>query len=593
MSIELVFGGQLFLGSIFVFIVLKIYGKKETVLISSLLFLIKIILFGFSFEIILLFLEVIFITWRLKNNKENLMIHGLFYWVLVVVPLTLIWGLITKIEFEMSMTYFITVMQLNGLLNIAIADSMTNFTSFLYKALEQERKHLPGLRVLLFDMMVVSLVIPLLLYLLLTSINVSNLVENDIKERIIDKEETIQIEVNNWSIETQRLFKLNDQVLLSSLAAQFKEEEAKNWNIIVMDDEGNRLINGEIPFRQVGVLKKVDKEFYQFYEVQNITFLKKYYEWKSSWYIYSTTLLDNKLIIMTPLENYSSTAMNAFFEYVPFIIIVIFPLLLLVYLFTKLYLKTHFKLIEVTNDLPEKIDKNIEVEWPESNTSEISLFTNHFKEVSLRLREMYDKSKELNKQLTIKSIELEESKEEMKVMAYTDGLTGLPNRLRFNQVLKSWINDTDSELIGIIFLDLDRFKLINDTLGHDVGDKLLKEAAKRIHSVFSLKESQVVCRVGGDEFVVLIKGESKESIKALVNKCLVELNKEYNLSGEQIHSVGSIGVSLYPQDGLILEDIVKNADTAMYYSKRKGGNVSCFYSDITSRNLEEGDLDEA
>lgn len=592
-SIELFFGGQLVFGSVFLFIILKIYHKKTTILLATMIFLLKYIFLGFSFELFLQLLEVIVVLWRYNPKKENLLFLATLYWVFIATPLTFLWGLSQHIQYETSMSYLMTIMQLNGLLNAAIADASTNFTKLFNKLFKVNKEQLPELRVLLFNMIVISLVIPLLLYLSLTSINVSKHVENEIKNRILEKEQSILLEIKGWTLENQILLRLNDQILLRYLDEQFKNDQDNGWYMIYMNDEGSYLTNSNLPFEQTGKLVEVGDHYYQLYQDQSESFFGKYFEWKQSWYLYKTELMGKPLIIMTPLKGYSITAMHTFFEYVPLIILIISPLLLLVYYFTKTYLKSQFRLIEVTKDLPEKINSGQSIDWPQSNTQELHTFTEHFKEVALRLGDMFTKSKELNKQLLLKTSQLEQSREDLRTMAYTDALTSLPNRLRFQNTLDTWINEykSDSTSIAVIFLDLDKFKLVNDTLGHTIGDQLLQEAAKRIDQIFDHKSSQLVARLGGDEFVVVIKGVTKEVLTKCINKLLAALNQEYLISGHPIYSYGSIGVSLYPQDGLLLDDIVRKADIAMYWSKNKGGNISCFYDEIDESN-EVGDQNE-
>lgn len=588
-TIDLIFGGQLFFGSIFVFIILKVYGKKYTLVVSSIIFVVKIVFMGFSYELLLLFFEMLFVTWRYNNKKENLLITVIIYWVVIATPFTFIWGYVQNIHYEESMSYLITIMQLNGLLNAAIADASTNFTTFFQRLLNEPKKQLPELRVLLFDIMVISLVVPLVLYISLTSLNVLKHVEESIKVGIVQKEQSIQNEIKSWSRENQLLLKLEDQVLLKYLDDKFKQERVNSWYSFLLNEKGEYMTAPDLPMKQSGYLVAIEEGYNRFYEEKSGFFFKEYFKWKQSWYIYSTKLLGYNLIIMTPLENYSIAAMHTFFQYVPLIVLIISPILIVVYYFTKLYMKSHFKLIAVTKDLPEKINSGIEVEWPTSDTLELNLFTQHFKEVAIRLGDMFTKSKELNEQLLLKSTQLEQSKEDLKVMAFTDTLTGLPNRLKFHDILDKWINSVDSATttIAVIFIDLDKFKLINDTLGHSIGDQLLQEAANRIDHTFDHKSSQLVARLGGDEFVVLIQGADKETLRKCVIKLLEELNQEYNLSGHLLHSFGSVGVSIFPQDGQLVEDVVRKADIAMYEAKGRGGNVWCFYDEVKDNNTIE------
>jgi diguanylate cyclase (GGDEF)-like protein len=167
---------------------------------------------------------------------------------------------------------------------------------------------------------------------------------------------------------------------------------------------------------------------------------------------------------------------------------------------------------------------------------------------------------------------IEKAKLKMTHLAQHDVLTGLPNRLLLNDRLSQMITlaDRQNKLFAVMFLDLDGFKQINDSHGHLVGDQVLKIAAKRLTDC--VRHSDTVCRQGGDEFVILITEiEQPEyairGIKQTVKKILLALAKTYIVGDIKIQSSVSIGVSLYPANGLDAQTLIHNADTAMYRAK--------------------------
>ena len=169
-----------------------------------------------------------------------------------------------------------------------------------------------------------------------------------------------------------------------------------------------------------------------------------------------------------------------------------------------------------------------------------------------------------------------------------DPLTGLPNRRLLNELLEHSIKraERDHHKIALLFIDLDRFKAVNDSLGHQVGDKLLLEAAKRIS--LSIRDSDVVARLGGDEFVVMMDMISHPSDAAVVAKKIIHaLQIEFNIDGHEIYISASVGISIFPKDCGDVEGLIKAADIAMYQVKNKGKNNHCFYSDELSKNAVE------
>ena len=182
----------------------------------------------------------------------------------------------------------------------------------------------------------------------------------------------------------------------------------------------------------------------------------------------------------------------------------------------------------------------------------------------------------------------EEAELSLQYMAYHDELTSLPNKNllidRINHSIESACRN-NSEL-GVLFIDLDRFKAINDSLGHIVGDKLLKEVASRLQA--TLRKEDTVSRNGGDEFVVVIKRmlNSKEAI-LIAQKLIERLTDIFEIDSHKIHIGASIGVSVYPNDGVTALELLRNADTAMFAAKKSGGNRLQFYDQSMSNRLRE------
>ncbi len=178
-------------------------------------------------------------------------------------------------------------------------------------------------------------------------------------------------------------------------------------------------------------------------------------------------------------------------------------------------------------------------------------------------------------------------------IATHDALTGLPNRLMFNQLLSQAVRSAQrhKRQLAVFFIDLDRFKTINDTLGHEAGDQLLTEIARRFRS--SLRSVDVVGRLGGDEFIVLIEEvDALNQIEIVAHKLLSNALMPMIILGEECQVTASIGISIYPKDGKDEQTLMKNADIAMYFAKDQGKNNYQFYSqDIQSQSTERLSLE--
>lgn len=175
---------------------------------------------------------------------------------------------------------------------------------------------------------------------------------------------------------------------------------------------------------------------------------------------------------------------------------------------------------------------------------------------------------------------LKQTNEQILHLAHHDTLTALPNRILFYDRLNQAITRArrDKESFAVLFLDLDGFKLINDTFGHDVGDALLREVAKRI--VACVRDSDTVARMGGDEFTVILSNVRTPNSKDRVAKKIVEaIARPFVLNGKNCSVSVSIGIALYPDNGKTAEQLVKIADAAMYLAKNSGKNCYRFAGD--------------
>lgn len=184
--------------------------------------------------------------------------------------------------------------------------------------------------------------------------------------------------------------------------------------------------------------------------------------------------------------------------------------------------------------------------------------------------------------------ERKEAEDRMRHIAQTDALTGLPNRMALLMRLAQILPDARRHQwkVAMMFLDLDRFKTINDTLGHQVGDELLREVACRLSRL--VRESDFVARLGGDEFVIILPAISTPADAATVaSKITATLSTPIEADGHELHTSPSIGISIFPDDGTDGNTILKNADTAMYHAKAAGRNNYQFFAAEMNQSAAE------
>lgn len=177
--------------------------------------------------------------------------------------------------------------------------------------------------------------------------------------------------------------------------------------------------------------------------------------------------------------------------------------------------------------------------------------------------------------------DLKNAEEKISHMAYHDALTGLPNRWFIKTCLKNCHFSPDEKhmMKGVLLLDLDHFKVINDSLGHEAGDQLLQAVANRLRGV--IHTDNVLARFGGDEFIILMPEVISGDEPFEVSKEIVKVMKEpFAIYGQKFTISPSIGISLHPNHGEDMEELIKNADLAMYHSKEKGRNCFSLYTPL-------------
>jgi diguanylate cyclase (GGDEF)-like protein len=185
------------------------------------------------------------------------------------------------------------------------------------------------------------------------------------------------------------------------------------------------------------------------------------------------------------------------------------------------------------------------------------------------------------------SIERKRYQEQLEYQANYDALTGLPNRnLLHDRLRQSVFAQRFVRSIGVVFLDIDHFKFVNDSLGHNTGDKLLQKVAERLAS--AVRDGDTVARLGGDEFILILNDQTgQEVIYRAMQRIISKVAEPIEVDGQELLVTASAGISLYPQDGPDVETLLKNADAAMYRAKEKGRNNFQFYTAEMNRQVNE------
>lgn len=190
--------------------------------------------------------------------------------------------------------------------------------------------------------------------------------------------------------------------------------------------------------------------------------------------------------------------------------------------------------------------------------------------------------------------ERKQAEKKIRHLAYHDTLTGLPNRILFNERVERALSRAKrlGVKFALLFMDLDRFKLINDTLGHNVGDVFLKKVAERLQKLirdtdYLALDSSLIARFGGDEFTILLEGvAAQQDASKVAQRFLEDINTPITLDDHALQITTSIGISIFPDDGTDAVTLIKNADSAMYFAKMMGKNNFQFYAPELNKSCE-------
>jgi len=246
------------------------------------------------------------------------------------------------------------------------------------------------------------------------------------------------------------------------------------------------------------------------------------------------------------------------------------------YLFTPVIASVLQTKVAVFVDLTRK---NLELQ---AKTDELSRLNQ-----DLRVQRLQDLER-INQELELEVAERKVAEERANALSIRDPLTGLVNRRSLIAQLEHAVASADRSKneFALLFLDLDKFKHINDTLGHEVGDELLRQVAARL--LAAVRVSDVVARLGGDEFVVLLEGAGASANAARVaRKIALAHGKPFDIGQHRVHTSASVGIGLYPQDARDAAQLMKNADTAMYHAKQnRRGSVEFFREELNARERE-------
>lgn len=578
-KVELFFGIVIDFTSTFLLLILLLFGFKRTLITTITLIVTYIIFFNGAYIEIISIVEIVIISYLFsKNKKSNIVANEFIIWIVFGILITVSILFIRDINRLDEYYYFeLFFIALNGFLNAFLAD-----VTYIYIVRKKvyKKKFMVEYKEIIVHILTGAILIPFIINICIDLVNsyeyISSTTEaaaNEVYYNIVD-------ELEGWNEKNIINLKLAGIIEMGLLEESIiKSTRYKPFNMHIIDESNNR---------EILDIQNYDRsiENYEEYNSYNITnnlnklINKKndlrlmYNSWNERYLVYNNKIenLGLEVVIEIPIEIYKDRIIGEYLSQFKFLIVFALLILSIAIIINKTIFNNLYKLSMYTRDLPNKLEEDIEINWPNSNILEINLLTNNIKNMFQTMKYNF--------------VEINKSQEKLYELAYYDTLTMLPNRLYFKKYLDEIVTEiNEGNKICVIFIDLNRFKIINDTWGHAIGDKLLNEVSRRLKSLQN--DEFNIFRLGGDEFVIVANVNSKEEIVECGNSIMGLFKESFKIDDLVLNTSCSIGVSVYPDDDKNIDTIIKYADIAMYESKYNGGNYIQLFNDKIKKKVIE------
>ncbi|WP_229106894.1 putative bifunctional diguanylate cyclase/phosphodiesterase [Paenibacillus sp. 1001270B_150601_E10] len=569
-----------------------------------------------SIILLLIGLEILIVGFLHERTKRPLLLLDGLYWFGIGAPLATLFFYLQTYSFnsEAILQYFMFAM--NGLLNVFIADVLLTFVPW-HRIIPRLERKLVSLNQLLAHLCMIAVFIPFMINLVLDSHQMRSEIEADSLSLVESQSRVAMDWANNLSMKDKHGLYIRNEDNIKQLEQKLNLFSLNHLlKIAVYDREDKLMASTDAPFFNKMNMIELEKQGIQLMElepkqdqpVQEKKLIQhRFYQWlpSESQYDYDTRRWNDgyyvlikqytdlpmqKIITLIPIAVFSENTISLYLSKFLNIFILCLIVGAVAFLITRYISRVLNQLMTITTGMPAKLITSQSITWPMSRISDIRALENNFRTMSERLIEVFYEMRRMNDKLRNQTNKLENSEERLQQLAYYDPLTQLPNRYHFTSKLEEAIERAEENegAIALMFLDLDRFKHINDSLGHNVGDLLLVRVAQRLSSQISrLQGSAMIARLGGDEFVVLLEDYTKADVKKVAERIVQVFHDSFFVLSYELFVSPSIGIAMYPEHGKESTVLLKRADTAMYAAKDRGGQNAIFYDELHSDQLHE------
>ncbi|CAM4357737.1 diguanylate cyclase (GGDEF)-like protein [Paenibacillus endophyticus] len=574
--------------SLFILLILRLFGLLPGLLTSVVAVSTGLLFFNQPAYHSILIIEVLAAGFLIQKFKKSLFGADALFWLLAGIPLIYIFYSMDSPLNAKDLLLIACMIAMNGMFNSLFAEVIDHYLPLRrWSGQSLEGKKLLSFSKVLFHFSIGIVLISFLLNIFMNSL--SSFKEVSLYAQRLSASEMNRI-VESWNRwQTSKLsYSLTEseqiqeqvrffQLLLGNHASTFMLHVTDNDHFIVAASD-----------------PKAEGQRYDWRDNRQVTAINshlsltmpneprqalQFHTWHDGIFVYTENIdsTDWHISIEVPIKNYQNYLFSKYFTHFIYLILLALFTAVLAFIINRSLSRGLTQLAAATTNLPLKLKQFNNIDWPSSSLVEVQSLIANFKHMSTNLIHMFQEAQRSNERLESQAFMLQQSEERLHQLAYYDMLTGLPNRLQFTLHFQDLIalHESNKQPIAVMFVDVNRFKQINDTLGHAVGDELLRQAAERFGT--AVFRDCTVFRLGGDEFVFIGRYENEETVSAGAQAVVDSFNKPFIIDDKLLFLTVSVGVSLYPQDGEQMDTIIRNADIAMYSAKEQGDGCYRFY----------------
>ncbi|QGH35436.1 diguanylate cyclase [Gracilibacillus salitolerans] len=575
-SVSLIFGITLSFAPVLYLASIRVYGFRFALLLTICMSILTNFLhIGNSF-VFLSILEVLIIgTFYTKKGKDLFTWSFVYSFIVFLFYFLMLFFFSDVFDGQRTLTNFMMLQSVTASLFAAlVADMLCDYLPLVSKSKSWfHTKHQLYFGQVISHILIFSAVFPLLIIILVNGRAIEKDMYQEYYLQYQQLEERLQLkvaEMDSTDIQNYELDAELEKARIKSILDEFTGTTNKQIYIIDQDYEiwlDTNIQNTSSPnfdLMDAGFVKDIHPNGFIWLPSNQQTLS----DWYQGYYIGETAFLNKRVLLIIPISSGVLALANGLNDYLIFALLVLFIALVFGMLVNRILSNSLRRLTQVTSDLPGKMKRQEAFYWKDTAIDEFSKLGQNIEKVACKLQAMFADIKKKNDLLTAKTNQLIESESKLYHLAHFDTLTELPNRYSFHMDVTEMLDEqVKLERFVIVFIDLDKFKQVNDTLGHSGGDLLLKLFAKRLKQ-FERDEPVTFYRLAGDEFVAIVELTTEEEVQSLCKQLVDVIIQPIKINKTEIKLTASIGISFYPDNGITLDELLHHADSLMYEEKK-------------------------